>query len=97
MEVHGDLYDMSGTTPSSEASEHECLENVENVETLRRRIKYFFMNPCEKYCARGRKPWKLVLQLIKIAIVTAQVNSFFFFFNVILVVCIDCFFFVPIC
>lgn len=76
MEEHGDLYDMSGTTPSSEASEHECLESLENVETLRRRLKYFFMNPCEKYHARGRKPWKLVLQLIKIAIITVQLVSF---------------------
>lgn len=77
MEEHGDLYDMSRTTPSSEASEHECLESLENVETLRRRIKYFFMNPCEKYHARGRKPWKLVLQLIKIAIITVQVKLLF--------------------
>lgn len=73
MEEHSDLYDMCGATPSSEALEHECLENKEHVESLRRRIKYFFMNPCEKYHARGRKPWKLLLQLIKIAIITIQV------------------------
>uniref|UniRef100_H3DL48 Mucolipin TRP cation channel 3 n=1 Tax=Tetraodon nigroviridis TaxID=99883 RepID=H3DL48_TETNG len=43
---------------------------------LRRRIKYYFMNPCEKYRARGRKPWKLLLQLVKIAIITVQLVSF---------------------
>lgn len=46
------------------------------VEDFRRRLKYFFMNPCEKYRARGRKPWKLMLQIMKIAIITAQLVSF---------------------
>ncbi|XP_051929397.1 mucolipin-3 [Hippocampus zosterae] len=49
---------------------------VDNVECLRRKIKYYFMNPCEKYHARGRKPWKLILQIIKIAIITVQLVSF---------------------
>lgn len=44
------------------------------VDKLRRSIKYYFMNPCEKYHARGRKPWKLLLQLVKIAIITVQVG-----------------------
>ena len=51
------------------------LPDPQEDETLRRKIKYFFMNPCEKYHARGRKPWKLVLQIIKIAIITAQVTT----------------------
>ncbi|XP_037131270.1 mucolipin-3 isoform X1 [Syngnathus acus] len=46
------------------------------VEDLRRRLKYFFMNPCQKYKARGRKPWKLMLQIFKIALITAQLVSF---------------------
>uniref|UniRef100_A0A665WD08 Mucolipin 3a n=1 Tax=Echeneis naucrates TaxID=173247 RepID=A0A665WD08_ECHNA len=46
------------------------------VEDFRRRLKYFFMNPCEKYRARGRKPWKLMLQILKIAITTIQLVSF---------------------
>uniref|UniRef100_A0A8C8FIS5 Polycystin cation channel PKD1/PKD2 domain-containing protein n=1 Tax=Oncorhynchus tshawytscha TaxID=74940 RepID=A0A8C8FIS5_ONCTS len=46
------------------------------VEDFRRRLKYFFMNPCEKYRARGRKPWKLMLQILKIAIITFQLVSF---------------------
>lgn len=46
------------------------------VEDFRRRLKYFFMNPCEKYRARGRKPWKLMLQIMKIAIITFQLVSF---------------------
>ncbi|KAK2822562.1 hypothetical protein Q5P01_022627 [Channa striata] len=46
------------------------------VEDFRRRLKYFFMNPCEKYRARGRKPWKLMLQILKIGIITIQLVSF---------------------
>lgn len=45
------------------------------VGDLRRRLKYYFMNPCEKYQARRRKPWKLMLQILKIALITAQVGS----------------------
>ncbi|KAE8294653.1 Mucolipin-3 [Larimichthys crocea] len=75
MEDSSDLYDVYGTDDSPplwEDHQHQCLEDLENVECLRRKIKYYFMNPCEKYHARGRKPWKLILQLVKIAIITVQ-------------------------
>ncbi|KFP05972.1 Mucolipin-1, partial [Calypte anna] len=45
-------------------------------EELRRRLKYFFMSPCDKYRARGRRPFKLVLQLAKILLVTVQLILF---------------------
>lgn len=45
-------------------------------EALRRRLKYFFMSPCDKFHAKGRKPYKLMLQLLKIGIVTAQLVLF---------------------
>uniref|UniRef100_A0A671NZD4 Mucolipin-1-like n=1 Tax=Sinocyclocheilus anshuiensis TaxID=1608454 RepID=A0A671NZD4_9TELE len=47
-----------------------CADQEE--EALRRKLKYFFMSPCEKYQAKGRKPFKLVLQILKILIVTIQ-------------------------
>lgn len=43
------------------------------MEDFRRKLKYFFMSPCQKYRARGRKPWKMMLQILKIAIITIQV------------------------
>lgn len=46
----------------------------EEEEALRRKLKYFFMSPCDKYHAKGRKPFKLGLQLLKIIIVTVQVD-----------------------
>lgn len=75
MEESTDLYDVYETncSPPWDAPQHQSLEDMDNVEHLRRRIKYYFMNPCEKYHARGRKPWKLILQIIKIAIITIQV------------------------
>ncbi|XP_025913414.1 mucolipin-3 isoform X2 [Apteryx mantelli] len=45
-------------------------------DQLRRKLKFFFMNPCEKFWARGRKPWKLGIQLLKIAMVTIQLVVF---------------------
>uniref|UniRef100_A0A1I8IU21 WSC domain-containing protein n=1 Tax=Macrostomum lignano TaxID=282301 RepID=A0A1I8IU21_9PLAT len=45
-------------------------------EKMRRRLKYFFMTPCEKYQAKGRLPWKLLLQLAKVVFVTAQLYVF---------------------
>nr|XP_033781098.1 mucolipin-1 isoform X1 [Geotrypetes seraphini] len=45
-------------------------------EVLRRRLKYFFMSPCDKFRAKGRKPYKLVLQVIKILILTIQLILF---------------------
>ncbi|XP_029355484.1 mucolipin-3 isoform X2 [Echeneis naucrates] len=78
MEDSSNFYDVYETTAPSpwNDQQHQCLEDLDNVECLRRKIKYYFMNPCEKYHARGRKPWKLVLQLIKIAIITIQLVSF---------------------
>lgn len=45
-------------------------------EALRRKLKYFFMSPCDKYHAKGRKPFKLGLQLLKIITVTVQLVLF---------------------
>ncbi|XP_029416164.1 mucolipin-3 [Nannospalax galili] len=45
-------------------------------DRMRRKLKFFFMNPCEKFWARGRKPWKLAIQILKIAMVTIQLVLF---------------------
>ena len=54
---------------SVDASSHP----VDDADRLRRRLKYFFMNPCEKYRAKRKTPWKLILQLVKVILVTIQV------------------------
>lgn len=61
--------DLQGSSLPKEAAEEDAAEE----EALRRKLKYFFMSPCDKYHAKGRKPYKLVLQLLKIIFVTMQV------------------------
>ncbi|XP_077575847.1 mucolipin-1a [Stigmatopora nigra] len=60
--------------PSDTAGHWVTSERGE--EAIRRKLKYFFMSPCDKYHAKGRKPYKLILQLLKIIIVTAQLVLF---------------------
>ncbi|XP_029014445.1 mucolipin-1-like [Betta splendens] len=57
-------------------SDFQQQEEKEEEEALRRKLKYFFMSPCDKYHAKGRKPFKLGLQLLKIIIVTVQLVLF---------------------
>uniref|UniRef100_A0A8D0HLR0 Mucolipin TRP cation channel 2 n=1 Tax=Sphenodon punctatus TaxID=8508 RepID=A0A8D0HLR0_SPHPU len=44
--------------------------------SLREDLKFYFMNPCEKYRARRQIPWKLCLQILKIVMVTTQLILF---------------------
>uniref|UniRef100_A0A8C4NYY4 Mucolipin TRP cation channel 1a n=1 Tax=Dicentrarchus labrax TaxID=13489 RepID=A0A8C4NYY4_DICLA len=60
--------------PTATAGHWVGVEQEE--EAIRRKLKYFFMSPCDKYHAKGRKPYKLILQLLKIIIVTAQLVLF---------------------
>ena len=41
-------------------------------QKMRHKLEYHFLTPFEKY-KRGRKPWKLAIQILKIIIVTVQV------------------------
>jgi hypothetical protein len=49
---------------------------AEEEETIKRRLKFFFMNPVEKYAAGGQLPWKLLLQAAKVILVTTQLVVF---------------------
>lgn len=43
---------------------------------LRWKLKYYFMNPIEKWKAKKKFPWKLLLQIIKIIFVTIHVLTY---------------------
>ncbi|XP_070602362.1 mucolipin-2 isoform X2 [Erythrolamprus reginae] len=45
-------------------------------ESLKEDLKFYFMNPCEKYRARRQIPWKLGIQILKIVMVTTQLILF---------------------
>lgn len=60
--------------------EHACEEYKLNHEKImRRKLKFFFMNPIEKWQAKRRFPYKFLVQVFKIVLVTMQV-------------CISCYF-----
>lgn len=41
---------------------------------MRNRLSFFFMNPIEKWNTRRRFPYKFLIQIIKIILVTLQVR-----------------------
>lgn len=49
-------------------------EDLNEEQRMRHKLEYHFMTPFEKY-KKGRKPWKLAIQILKIIIVTIQVNT----------------------
>ncbi|KAK7101273.1 mucolipin-3-like isoform X2 [Littorina saxatilis] len=48
----------------------------DQVDQLRRRVKFFFMDPFSKFKARRHLPWKMGLQFLKIVILTIQLVQF---------------------
>lgn len=61
------IYSSTPVTPSA------CLHQQEK---MRRRLQFFFMNPIEKWQAKRRFPYKFVVQVIKIVLVTMQLCLF---------------------
>ncbi|KAH0947171.1 hypothetical protein HN011_010758 [Eciton burchellii] len=45
-------------------------------EKMRRKLRFFFMNPIEKWQAKRRFPYKFIVQVIKIILVTVQLCLF---------------------
>ena len=43
---------------------------------MKRKLKFFFMNPKDKYIATKQIPWKLMLQILKVFLVTTQLVIF---------------------
>jgi hypothetical protein len=44
----------------------KVLYSTPEEARLKRRLKFHFLNPWEKYEATGRLPWKLLLQILKV-------------------------------
>jgi hypothetical protein len=58
------------------ANSNRSTSMTDIEEKMRRKLRFFFMNPIEKWQAKRRFPYKFVTQLIKIVLVTAQVLLF---------------------
>lgn len=61
-----------GSTASTESDAGKMYKAAE--ERLKRRIRFFFLNPFQKWSATRRVPWKLSVQIFKIILVTVQVS-----------------------
>lgn len=61
-------------------SSHICSEGFSSSECeeekLRRRLQFFFMNPIQKWQTKQRFPYKFLVQVIKIFLVTFQLYLF---------------------
>lgn len=64
----GDFIPRSTSPSSIEDNTH----SQPGEEVIRRKLSWYFTNPYQKYKLKGRKPWKLVLQIFKIVLITAQ-------------------------
>ncbi|XP_023674536.1 mucolipin-3 isoform X2 [Paramormyrops kingsleyae] len=65
----------SRRSPPSDSGSATSL-NADTVEDFRKKLKHFFMSPCEKVNTQWRISWKLLLQILKIGLVTTQLISF---------------------
>lgn len=61
---------------TSPSSNDENLPTHAGEEMIRRKLSWYFTNPYQKFKLKGRKPWKLVLQIFKIVLITAQATWF---------------------
>ncbi|XP_067130928.1 mucolipin-3-like [Centruroides vittatus] len=60
---------------SSQTESNDVVyQQVQNK--LKNKLKYFLMNPIEKWRTKGKIPWKLGLQVVKIIIITVQLGLF---------------------
>lgn len=62
-------------TSASSISQLSPMSSL-NEDRMRRKLQFFFMNPIEKWQARRKFPYKFVVQLIKIVLVTMQLCLF---------------------
>lgn len=46
---------------------------ISTRDVMKTKIRYHYMNPFQKFRARRRKPWKLLVQIVKVVLITIQV------------------------
>ncbi|KAG6460774.1 hypothetical protein O3G_MSEX012212 [Manduca sexta] len=64
----------NGQGYSQQSTSYNTLHQME--EKMRRKLQFFFMNPIEKWQAKRKFPYKFVVQVIKIVLVTFQLCLF---------------------
>lgn len=51
-------------------------DELDRLEGLRSRLEYFFMDPMKKWRHKNTRPWKLLVQVLKIFVFTSQLVIF---------------------
>ena len=51
-------------------------DELDRLEFLRRSLEYFFMDPIKKWTHKGTRPWKLIVQIVKVILFTSQLVVF---------------------
>lgn len=68
---------VTSSQPSASSSSSQLSPmSAFNEDRMRRKLQFFFMNPIEKWQARRKFPYKFVVQLIKIVLLTMQLCLF---------------------
>lgn len=63
-------------TPTTSSTAQLSPMSSLNEDRMRRKLQFYFMNPIEKWQARRKFPYKFVIQLIKIVVLTIQLCLF---------------------
>ncbi|XP_058809738.1 mucolipin-3-like isoform X2 [Phymastichus coffea] len=66
----------SRDTQDGSYEQNSCHATRYMEDKMRRRLRFFFMNPIEKWEAKRRFPYKFIVQVIKIVLVTVQLWLF---------------------
>lgn len=66
---------LTGPQASSSTAQLGAMSTA-SEERMRRKLQFFFMNPIEKWQAKRKFPYKFVVQVIKIVLVTMQLCLF---------------------
>lgn len=72
--VNSSILDMTRQRSHHSSSGMSEDKNSVVIDRMRRRLRFFFMNPLEKWQTKRQFPYKLTIQLVKIFFVTTQVN-----------------------
>jgi len=74
--LNGEYEAIGHSTPRRGVGEAGMGHLEPEEERIKRKLKFYFMNPVDKYRATKKIPWKLMLQILKVFIVTAQLWIF---------------------
>jgi hypothetical protein len=62
--------------PGQDMLQSGCGPGSPEEEKIKSKLKFFFLNPVEKYYATRKLPWKLCVQILKVFLVTVQLWIF---------------------